>query len=97
MASKCQRGDPSPFRVLCNADWFNSCRSGSRAIDGRRIAVTGFLQTLRSALLAQPFDAVVILNDARQLLAFCLINLVLPWLLPESPPTWWRWRWASVS
>ena len=66
----------------------------------RRIAVAGFLRTFRNAILAKPFDVVVISNEARQLLAFCLLKLLLPWarwqivsvdLVVQRPTSWQEW------
>jgi glycosyltransferase involved in cell wall biosynthesis len=83
--------------VLSNAGWFDARRLGGRATDVRRIAVTDFLRTLGNAVLARPFDVVVINNEARQLLAFCLLKLLVPWaqwqivsvdLVVQRPRNW---------
>jgi glycosyltransferase involved in cell wall biosynthesis len=59
--------------------------------------VAGFLPTLRGAFLAPPFDVVVINSEPRQLLAFCLLRLLLPWtrrrivsvdLVVQRPRNW---------
>ncbi len=75
-------------RVLSNAGWFDGRRLGDRATDARRIPVSGFVRTLRNALCARPFDVVVINNEARQLLAFCLLQVLFPWS---------RWQIVSVD
>jgi len=84
-------------RILSNAGWFDGRRLGGRATDVCRIAVTGFFRSLRDALFARPFDVVVINNEARQLLAFCLLKLLLPWtqwhivsvdLVVQRPRSW---------
>ena len=91
------RGSSGTVRVLSNAGWFDARQLGGRATDVCRIVATGFLRTFWTALCARPFDVVVINNEARQLLAFCLLKLLLPsarWqivsvdLIVQRPRSW---------
>ena len=91
---------PKTIRVVSNTRWFDGQRIGGRPADVSRIAAGGFLRTLWNAIFARPCDVVVINNEPRQVLVYCLLKLLLPWAawqivsvdMVVQRPTNWRQR-----